>query len=370
MAGNPYHDKEGKFTSKDKQGTAEKKIKASDEITVKLKPGVDLSNFPLPKTLNNQQTSTTSSEVAYDGKVDLTNPPVAPTSLEDAMNQGNRILGSKSIFYKNMDLDLANTYNQALFYVVKDFPELFQDKTLVGYGDYYDYDFGDDVRKTEIEMCKKVLNRPEWQETLNRYGYSLDDVLSDFTYNMHNTSKRERMRSISFNSGGESIWLSYKATPTPEHFNLTRRGWVPKDSAIHYASLVPHSIIKFNKNYRNNDQINNDWRYSVATNYHFPSDGKPMALQMATHELGHFVLYRLGQFMSDDEWKNFWNLTDHSRQLYNSGQISGYAKTNRHEQVAEAFGDWYCRGNNATVHNKKLFNFLKDIYNRIYGRNK
>ena len=52
---NPYHDKEGKFTSKGNQGSAEPKQEIKKTVSkIQLKPGVDLSNFPAPQQVKRQ----------------------------------------------------------------------------------------------------------------------------------------------------------------------------------------------------------------------------------------------------------------------------------------------------------------------------
>ena len=255
---------------------------------------------------------------------------------------------------------------------MKDFPKIFEDNTLLGYGNYFDYDFGEDKRKTEIELCKKVLSKPEWQNALGRENYSAEEILSDFTYNMHQTAKNLQGQQLnSKRTLGQSSWVGYKVAnlqySNSFKYNSRKKVWQTTDNAIRDDLFVTHCAVAFSKVAKTNEQINNEYAWPIATGFHFSTGNKPAMFSIATHELGHCCLYRLGKFMSDQEWQDFWQLTDHARKLYRKGEISEYAKTDRHEQVAEAFSDWYCRGDNATTHNKKLVKFLKGVYNRVYG---
>lgn len=358
--GNPYHDKEGKFTTKENQGSATENISTSN--TIKLKAGVDLSNFPspgdikVPSYINNQE---------YNGKVNTNVVLTFPTSLEDAMSQGNSILGSKSVFYKDIDLEMANQLNEALLVVIKDFPEIFQDRALLGYGNYFDYDFGGDEKKAEEEMCRKLLNQPQWRKVLASCGYSLEDVLSDFISNLDLSSWLQKKKKLEKDIGGFNAYMAYKIVGRSIHYYANGEA---KDTAIRGGALIPQSAIKINQDYKTAESLDRVYRASfLFSNLHLSYGDKSGAYAIATHELGHSILYRLGRFMSDDEWNAFWNLTEHPRILFNSGEISRYAATNRHEQVAEAIADWYCRGENATRHNKEVFKFLKEVYDRIYA---
>lgn len=375
---NPYHDKEGKFTSQDKQGSAEPKQKGNN-FHIKLKAGVDLSNFPKPENIKvGQPTQPQPVEPQYSGKIDTTVQLTMPTSIEDAMDQGNKILGFKSVFYTNKtDLATAHEMNKALQMVVNDFPELFSDQQLLGYGNDYkkalptDPDINTEKikkREREVSIVKNILARPQWQQALQNGNYTETDVLDDITYVMHLKEKNHLAKDpVGRDCGGISSNMGKFSAYRPLH-GLVDTG---RDTSI-TSEFNVLDVVRVNSHFHTIKDWNDAYFYSIQTRYHLPYGGTNAVISNNTHELGHHCLYSLSRMMNQQEFNRFWQLTDpqNAKMLYSQGQISGYAKKNRHEHVAECFADHYSRGDNATTHNKELFNFLKGVYNRIYGTNK
>lgn len=368
---NPYHDKEGKFTSKGNEGHAEPKQK-ENSFSLQLKPGVDLSNFPKPQDIPSKTVVQPTQQPLESGIIDTSFELTMPTSIEDAQAQGNKILGATSVFYtEDTDLALAHEMNKALQMVVRDFPECFAEQQLLGYGNTYNKILPTDPdiktekikkREREVAIVKKVLARPEWQQVLADIGYSEEDILNDLTKDMHNNEKKNlNFDPLGSNIGGQAFNVGKLLIGNDSMFQRFARGVTNE--------LNPLSIVRINKNFHTIEEWNRVISFSVATGFHLPYGDSNYIISNNTHELGHHCFFSLSRMMNQQEFDEFWKLTDShfARQLYHKGEISDYATKNRHEHVAECFADHYCRGDNASPHNKKLFNFLKGVYNRVFG---
>lgn len=368
---NPYHDKEGKFTSKGNQGSAEPKQETEKTVNkIQLKPGVDLSNFPKPEDVKAKTVQ--SVETQYSGKIDTTVQLTMPTSIENAMEQGNKILGFNSVFYtEDTDLALAHEMNRTLQMVVNDFPKCFEDQQLLGYGNTYKKTLPTDsditVEKTkkrerEVAIVKKILAKPEWQQILANIGYSEAEILDDITKDMHHTEKKNlNFDPLGTNVGGQAFNIGTLLLNNNLIFQKHARGITDE--------FNPLSIVRVNKNFHTIEEWNKVVRFSIATGFHLPYGDSNYIVSNNAHELGHHCLFSLSRLMNQQEFEEFWKLTDPKSlaKEWLNGEVSEYARKNRHETVAEAFADHYARGDNATKYNKKLFNFIKGVYDRVFG---
>lgn len=115
------------------------------------------------------------------------------------------------------------------------------------------------------------------------------------------------------------------------------------------------SNIAINKTYFDKAKMESSYEACVESGFH-PSKGNKTALQAVTsHELGHALTDAVSEKMTGVKG-------DHAKAILNeakksigykgnlgsmAGKISGYAKYNAHEAIAEAFADVYCNGKKA-----------------------
>ena len=351
---NPYHDKEGKFTSKGNQGSAEPKQETKKTVSkIQLKPGVDLSNFPKPQNTQPVNVPTNQPQSVYGGDTGIVNPNVEltmPTSVEDAMAQGNKILGSSVIVSYRQDTNLEQAFelNKGLKAVVSEFPKLFEDKRLLSYGS----NINDRVRNISYEESKSIIrnmfNKPEYDEarqTLQQGGLDLTFLSKMFAMNFF---AREVTEGHDFkkdkNCGGATTALGNKAARSPD-------------------------TIEFNPNHMRNDLAKSKQVHDecVQNNHFFPCGDKTPTFATSTHELGHHCYNQLFVMLNNNDKQQLQKMLGNSWLLLASNEISGYASTSKEEQIAEAFCDYFCRGDGATRTNKNIYKFFKGVYDRVFG---
>lgn len=332
--GNPYHADNGQFTSPDDNISSNKKIS--------LKANVDLSN--ISQVLQNNNNSAV-------GLVDTKTPLTLPISVQDAEMQGNRILGSKNVvgYADDTDLKVAHSFNQGLQDVCRDFSKVFDNEQLYLYGTENKRIFGDkqQARQDEQKLIQDILSRPIYVQKLKDLGLDVSVIMDTMTYSLHK-KKKDFGEDPEKGCGGFTSMTDY-------------------DDKKHV--LNTYNVIKFNTHYSRDLQKWEKYPKIAIQNGHFlPIGDKNGAYMVAVHELGHHVFEKLVDLMSKDEKDTLRQLVDakNINHLYKTKEISGYAMTSRHEHIAECFANVYCLGDKATTHNKKIFNFLKNVYKRIY----
>lgn len=342
--GNPYHDEEGKFTTKNENG---QKVDSSTKFT--FKSGVDLKsalqNF---QTQKQAQTPTTIVQ-------DYATPLTMPTTLQEAEQQGARLVGSSNVVGYEVDTDVrvAHEFNKALQDVIKDFPELFKDDQLYAYGTRIIRPVQMD-KATSIATDKagidKILSTPVYVSKMADLQLDKDSIIRIMTSTINKIRKQFEQKGTDKGVGGFTAMHDL-------------------DQRRHVLSV--HNMIKLNKFYsRDIAKWEKYPKSAVATRHFLPIGDKNGAYMVGTHELGHHVFEKIVSLCSKEEVDNINQIIDRHnvKKLYAQGEISGYATTSRHEHVAEAFANVYCMGNQATSHNKKLYNYIKTIYNRLYGK--
>ena len=343
--GNPYHDDEGKFTSKDGIGGGSVEVEMPK---IQLKPGVDLSGI----------TTAIQNVTPINHEVDTSTPLTMPSSIQDAEMQGNRILGSSGAvgYAANTDLRVAHEFNRALFDVVSDFPKLFDSEQLYLYGTEDKRVYGSDkqtVRSNERVLISSVLSNPVYATRLQELQMSQNDIMDIMTRALH-IAKKTFGEDPEVGCGGFTKMSDY-------------------DDKTH--TINTHNVIKFNTHY--STDINKWIKYpqeAIRQGHFLPIGNENGAYMVGTHEIGHHVFEKLIDLMDRGEkaqlkkvmWAETGGVQD-PKKLRRMGMISGYAETNRHEHIAEAFANVYCAKDNATQHNKNIVLFLKGVYNRIYG---
>ena len=126
------------------------------------------------------------------------------------------------------------------------------------------------------------------------------------------------------------------------------------------------SNIAINKTYFDKAKMESSYADCVKSGFH-PSQGNKTALQAVTsHELGHALTDAVGAKMTGvkgDPAKAILNEAKKSIGFKGNigsmaGKISGYAKYNAHEAIAEAFADVYCNGKKAHKESQAIVNVM------------
>jgi hypothetical protein len=129
-----------------------------------------------------------------------------------------------------------------------------------------------------------------------------------------------------------------------------------------------------NENYFDSKKMNDAYDACVKSGFH-PSRGNKTGLEaVSAHELGHALSEEVGRKLGYGDWqldKASNKIIAEAKKQGGFGSvdsmrkaISGYAKKNNAEAIAEAFSDVYCNGNKA----KKASKAVVDVLNSYFGR--
>ena len=128
--------------------------------------------------------------------------------------------------------------------------------------------------------------------------------------------------------------------------------------------------VAINENYFDAGKMTSAYDDCVAKGFH-PSRGDKTGIEAVTaHELGHMLTDKVGAKMGYDT--NLTTLNTVAGAILNeakgeaghksintmAAKISGYAKKNHAETIAEAFCDVYCNGNKATKESTAIVNVI------------
>lgn len=125
-------------------------------------------------------------------------------------------------------------------------------------------------------------------------------------------------------------------------------------------------LLALNANFTNIDKMNSVYDQATEQKFH-PSRGNLTGTEaVALHELGHalndHIAKKMGLDMDVAARKIFeaaYRATKGKGRYQDwAGQISGYAKKNYAETIAEAVSDYYCNGNNAHPHSVAIMREL------------
>lgn len=347
--GNPYHDEEGKFTTKEGQGHASdtlptEKIDNASSKKISLKSGVDLTKLK--------------QEIAAKTNP-LENDMVMPQTIQEAELQGNRIIGATNIvgYDDSTDPAVAFDFNNALKDVTKDFKEILVGTNLWVYGTKNKRNA---TPQDYRNLVQQTMANPKYQQKLKVIGANPLVAMSLIA--------ELGAKVISFDQGFDSSTLQ-KGCGGSTGF-IAGTDPISKKPAVMAASSV-----KFNTIYAKDKQRFDDYPNDAIQDGHFlPIGNKTGAYMVGVHELGHHVFEKLKTHFEQQDFDALDNLLTDGigmakcdfRLLQNKGEISGYATYSQHEHMAEAFANVYCMGDGATEHNKKLVKFLKGIYDKTY----
>ena len=129
-----------------------------------------------------------------------------------------------------------------------------------------------------------------------------------------------------------------------------------------------------NENYFNSKKMNDSYDACVDRGFH-PSRGNKTGLEaVSAHELGHALSEEVGKKLGYGDWQldkasNKIILEAKKQGGFSSvdamrKSISGYAKQNNAEAIAEAFSDVYCNGKKANKASQAIVNVLNGYFGR------
>lgn len=131
-------------------------------------------------------------------------------------------------------------------------------------------------------------------------------------------------------------------------------------------------IIGINNKFWDSEKMNNAYAGCVASGFH-PSNGNKSGLEaVMAHEIGHYLTQVAQYNTNSSDIDSMANRVvaealgaKSKRQAKTlAGRISGYAKQNDAECVAEAYADVYCNGRNASPESKKVVIALEKYIKR------
>lgn len=143
-----------------------------------------------------------------------------------------------------------------------------------------------------------------------------------------------------------------------EYYN-TRIAYMKKGTGV--LAYYDGEGIAINSEYLNSAIMNEAYKRCVETGFH-PSNGSKTGMEaVVSHELGHavndIIADRMGVSLDasadrivNEAMRNSKNTSVNSFQ----SKISGYAKSNYAETVAEAMADYYCNGRKASKESKAI----------------
>ena len=127
------------------------------------------------------------------------------------------------------------------------------------------------------------------------------------------------------------------------------------------------SNIAVNQAYFSKARIEGAYERCVADGFHPPKGNKTALQAVASHELGHALVdkvsTKMGRIKGDDTATAILKEAQKQGKFKGSladmaGKISGYAKFNPNECIAEAFSDVYCNGSKAQRESKAIVNVM------------
>ena len=131
------------------------------------------------------------------------------------------------------------------------------------------------------------------------------------------------------------------------------------------------NMVVFNNTYFDEEKMAAAYDACVESGFH-PSRGNKSGIEaVASHEDAHVLVAEAGKKLgmtgytipaaSDKIVRRAMKATGYRSFKEFSGKISGYAKTNASECVAEAFADVYCNGSKASKESQAVVNELNNI---------
>lgn len=154
---------------------------------------------------------------------------------------------------------------------------------------------------------------------------------------------------------------------TVQEIHVARLGGADAALILGYYSRGER-LVALNGNYTDIDKMNSVYDAATRSGFH-PSRGNLSGTEaVALHELGHALTDHIAQKMGVNDLDvaarrifegAFRETKGKGRYQDWAGQISGYAKENYAETVAEAVSDYYCNGSKAHPNSIAIMNQLR-----------
>ncbi len=186
----------------------------------------------------------------------------------------------------------------------------------------------------------------------------------------HNPDNADYVDAI--NSGARAVQEDFPdLMDSVEHVNTATLGGADASSVLGFYSRSEKTVA-LNQRYSDVDVMNTTYDQSVASGFH-PSRGNKTGTEaVAIHEMGHALtdhlaqktgardLDELSKTVVDRAYAATGGRGARATKAW-AGKISGYAKTNYAETVAEAVADFYCNGEKAHANSKAIVAELKKL---------
>ena len=194
---------------------------------------------------------------------------------------------------------------------------------------------------------------------------SIVDTIDVWSYR-HNANNEPFVDAI--NEGVRKIQDDFKdLMETVQYVDAAELGGSDKDTLLGFYSSDLKTVA-LNQNFTDIGKMNKVYDASVASGFH-PSRGNLTGTEaVALHEMGHALTDHIAKKMGLQD------LHMAARKIFNdayratkgkgkfkdwAGKISGYAKENYAETVAEAVADYYCNGQNAHEYSRAIMDQLR-----------
>ena len=354
--GNPYHDEEGKFTTANGSSTSVKEGEGK-LFSIRLKPNFDINAAKqgLQKAKISSQQSASQQIGSYK----------EATNIEEANAIGQSILPSCRVNYSNKcDVAKANEMNKALSDVANKFPGFVQNGLLAAFGDGISMQ-NEELKTVIVQSALNVVKNDKFFSKLydeffeiskNRYELNDEDKYNEQVFSHFMGFDRD----FDFNDYTRSFYgggaLAYYQVSMKNIFNPPSGGKGISGAIKFYPEIMGKPTQK---------EIS-DNNYAVKTGFHFDYGEHNYTYGTGVHELGHSIFTIAFKKCTDEERVEINKiLQEGSSTGKESNQVSGYGHHSWYEQEAEAVADVFCRGANATPHNKKMFAWLEKVHNRL-----
>ena len=177
---------------------------------------------------------------------------------------------------------------------------------------------------------------------------AIENVETDLFYKYPALRESSSLRTVDENSnayayvymGGDTVYINKKYFANPDieakYANDVKQGYHPKgttaaDIVAHEYGHVAHNMLL--KKYTNGSTF-------LGRRVNSQNDAVTILTQTATRNANKLTKRKLGI----NDWAK---------------SISGYANSNKHEMVAEAFADFYANGNKAKTISKEIMKLLR-----------
>ena len=361
VKGNPYHNEEdGKFASANDASTSKSEVEASDskvstpekKFSFRLK-----SNFDINAAKSSLQQLKQASQQPKIGEYR------DATTVEEAVAIGREILPGCLVNYSNgCDVGKLNELNKALNDISHRFYGFVQNGLLNAYGDgvsLAENEVMDNIYASALNVIKNdkyfsTMYDDFFSESQQQYGLQDSDKYSPKTLNHFMALDR------SFNAGEYSN--KYHGGGVLAYYNTTQK----KVTGINEGGRGINGAIKFypgTLKARTPLEIQ-DAQSAVDRGFHFDYGGHDYVYATGVHELGHSIFTIAYKKCTQEERAEIDQLLKDGMGKDRS-QVSGYGHSNAYEQEAEAVADVMCRGNQATLHNRKMVGWLDKVHTRL-----